>query len=101
MNRVRWPDSELRSVRQLHRNSGTKGNGNLVIGPEYTVDPDLTDRGNPKGKVFEFSMPLADSKIFRGDDVTLDTNKPVRRKRNISVYIPAEYKDGTRAPDFS
>ncbi|MCA9011094.1 MAG: enterobactin esterase [Planctomycetaceae bacterium] len=77
---------------------GTEGNGNLVIGPDYTVDPDLTDRGNPKGKLFEFSMPLADSKIFRGDDVTLDTNKPVRKERKISVYIPAAYKDGTKAP---
>ncbi len=38
---------------------------NLVIGPEYRIDPDLTDKGNPKGKRFEFSMKLADSKIFR------------------------------------
>ena len=51
---------------------GTEGNGNHTIGPHYHVDPDLTDRGNPKGKYFEFSMPLADSKIFRGDDATLD-----------------------------
>ena len=36
-----------------HENPGTAGNGNYTIGPEYTVDPDLTDRGNPKGKYFE------------------------------------------------
>ena len=53
-------------------NPGTDGNGNHIVGPEYRIDPDLTDRGNPKGKRFEFSMPLADSKIFRGDDRTLD-----------------------------
>jgi len=77
---------------------GMKGNGNVTIGPDYTLDPDLTDRGNPKGKAFQFMMPLADSKIFRGDDSTLDPKKPVRTERKISVYIPAAYKDGTKAP---
>ena len=50
---------------------GTEGDGNHTIGPEYKIDPDLTDRENPKGKSFEFTMRLADSKIFRGDDSTL------------------------------
>ncbi len=77
---------------------GTGGNGNIVIGPEYSLDPDLTDRGNPKGKEFKFAMPLADSKIFRGDDSTLEPKKKVRTERKISVYLPAIYKDGTKAP---
>jgi len=77
---------------------GTEGNGNHVIGPDYTIDPDLTDKGNPKGKYFEFAMPLADSKIFRGDDKTLNPKKPVRKERKIFVYVPAAYKDGTKAP---
>jgi enterochelin esterase family protein len=77
---------------------GTEGNGNFVIGPDYTIDPDLTDRGNPKGKYFEFSMRLADSRIFRGDDATLQPGKSVRRERRIFVYVPATYKDGTAAP---
>ncbi len=77
---------------------GTEGNGDVVIGPDYKIDLDLTDRGNPKGKSFEFSMRLADSKIFRGDDPTLDPKKPVRERRKIFVYIPAAYKDGTKAP---
>ena len=77
---------------------GTKGNGNVIIGPDYTLDPDLTDRGNPKGKAFQFMMPLTASKIFRGDDSTLEPTKPVRKERKISVYIPAAYKDGTKAP---
>src|SRR6478609_5515026 len=63
------------------------GNGDIVIGPEYKIDPDLTDKGNPKGKAFEFSMPLADSKIFRGDDTTLDPKKEVRKARKIFVYV--------------
>jgi enterochelin esterase family protein len=75
-----------------------EGNGDVVIGPDYKIDPDLTDKGNPKGKAFEFSMRLADSKIFRGDDNTLDPKKPVRTERKIFVYVPAAYKDGTKAP---
>jgi enterochelin esterase-like enzyme len=78
---------------------GNDGDGNFTIGPEYKIDPDLTDRGNPKGKSFEFSMPLADSKIFRGDDTTLEPDKkPVRTERKIYVYVPAVYKDGAKAP---
>ena len=77
---------------------GTEGNGDFVIGPDYKIDPDLTDRGNPKGNQFEFAMPLADSKIFRGDDSTLNPKKSVRQQRKIFVYVPAAYKDGTQAP---
>jgi enterochelin esterase family protein len=77
---------------------GTAGDGDYQVGPEYKIDPDLTDQGNPKGKSFEFSMPLADSKIFRGDDPTLQPEKkPVRKERKIYVYVPAAYKDGTKA----
>ena len=80
-------------------NPGKEGDGNITIGPDYQTDPDLTDRGNPKGKSFEFLMPLAESKIFPGDDKTLEPDKkPVRKDRKISVYIPAAYKDGTKAP---
>jgi enterochelin esterase-like enzyme len=77
---------------------GSRGNGKFTIGPDYKIDPDLTDRGNPKGKYFEFSMRLSDSKTFRGDDSTLEAGKPVRKLRKIFVYVPAAYKDGTKAP---
>ncbi|MEZ6115423.1 MAG: alpha/beta hydrolase-fold protein [Pirellulaceae bacterium] len=79
-------------------NPGSEGNGNFVIGPEYETHPDLTDQGNPQGKLFEFSMPLAESNIFKGDDATLDARKPVREARKIFVYIPAAYQDGSKAP---
>ncbi|MFN9626093.1 MAG: enterobactin esterase, partial [Planctomycetota bacterium] len=49
------------------------GNGDFVVGPDYRLDPDLSDRGNPKGKQFEFRMSLAESKIFPGTDATLDS----------------------------
>lgn len=80
-------------------NPGKEGNGEFTIGPEYKIDPDLTDKGNPKGKSFEFSMTLADSKIFKGDDTTLQPErKPVRKERKIFIYVPAAYKDGAKAP---
>jgi iron(III)-enterobactin esterase len=74
------------------------GQEKIIVGPDYQIDPSLTDKGNPKGHYFEFTMRLADSKIFRGDDSTLDPKKPVREVRKIFVYIPAAYKDGTKAP---
>src|SRR5258708_3191976 len=80
-------------------NPGTEGDGKVTVGPEYKIDPDLTDRGNPKGESFQFSMPLADSKIFPGTDSTLQPEKKtVRKERKISVYIPAAYHDGVKAP---
>ncbi len=78
---------------------GTEGEGKYTIGPEYKIDPDLADQGNPKGKYFEFTLRLADSKIFRGDDSTLEPEKKaVRKERQIFVYVPAAYQDGTKAP---
>src|SRR3954468_17266993 len=80
-------------------NPAGEGDGKFTIGPEYNPDPDLTDRANAKGKSFEFLMPLANSKIFPGDDKTLDpVKKPVRKERKITVYVPAAYKHGTKAP---
>jgi enterochelin esterase family protein len=80
-------------------NPGSEGDGEFTIGPEYQTDKDLTDLGNPKGKVFEFKMKLAESKIFRGEDTTLQpAKKAVRTERKIFVYVPAAYKDGAAAP---
>src|SRR5437762_12679139 len=87
------------AVATYTENPGSEGDGNFTVGPEYTTDKDLTDLGNPKGKYFEFTMKLADSKIFRGDDKTLEPEtKKVRTERKIFVYVPAAYKDGTPAP---
>ena len=55
-----------------NENPGAEGDGNFTIGPQYQTDRDLTDLGNPKGRYFEFTLRLADSKIFKGDDQTLD-----------------------------
>ncbi len=88
-----------KAAESYKENPGTEGEGKYTIGPEYKIDPDLTDRGNPKGKSFEFTMRLADSKIFRGDDSTLEPDKKqVRTERKILVYVPAAYVDGAKAP---
>jgi enterochelin esterase-like enzyme len=77
----------------------TEGDGEFTVGPDYATDKDLTELGNPQGKSFEFTMKLADSKVFRGDDKTLEPDKkPVRTERKIFVYVPAAYRDGTPAP---
>ncbi len=79
--------------------NGDEGNGHFTIGPEYQIDPDLKDVGNPKGKSFEFTLRLAESKTFPGNDATLEPQKhPVRVERKIYVYVPAVYVDGTKAP---
>jgi iron(III)-enterobactin esterase len=78
---------------------GTDGDGHHIVGPDYHLHPDLTDQGKPQGRQFEFTLRLADSKIFRGDDATLEPQrKPVRTERKIFVYVPAAYRDGTKAP---
>lgn len=87
------------TLRAADPNPAGEGDGVYTVGPDYKLDPDLTDKGNPKGKTFVFSMRLAVSKIFPGTDKTLDpVKKPVREERKITVYVPAAYKDGTKAP---
>jgi len=70
----------------------------IVVGPDYQKDSLLTDLGNPKGNRVEFEMPLSESRIFRGDDATLDPLKSVSKNRKIFVYVPANYINGTKAP---
>ena len=77
----------------------SEGDGDIIVGPTYPKDPNLTDLGKPKGKRFTFTMHSQDSKIFKGDDVTL--TKPALKTnwdRGITVYVPAQYKDGNEAP---
>lgn len=74
-------------------NPGSEGDGEFTIGPDYSTDKDLTDLGAPKGKSFEFKMPLAASKIFRGDDQTLS---PRRRLSAPSARSPSTSPRPTR-----
>jgi hypothetical protein len=70
-----------------------------VLGPEYTVDPDTQDQGRPKGRRFQFTMPLRGSRsIFNGSDPCLDPKYPPDAERIVFVNIPAHYQDGVEAP---
>lgn len=76
----------------------SEGDGDIVVGPTYTKDPNLTDLGKPRGKRFQFSMSSENS-IFKGTDATL--TKPANKQvwsRSITVYVPALYEDGDEAP---
>jgi iron(III)-enterobactin esterase len=72
-----------------------EGDGDVIVGPSYTNEKELSDQGNPKGKSFSFNMQLADSKLFDGKDPTL--TKAASTTRSINVYVPAKYQDGTPA----
>lgn len=76
---------------------GPEGDGDSMVGPSYTNQAELGDRGNPKGKSFSFTMKIADSVIFNGKDSTVSASK-VNTTRAINVYIPKLYKDGDAAP---
>jgi enterochelin esterase-like enzyme len=58
----------------------------MLVAPRHEAD-------DPDG-----AMTLANSTIFDGKDTTLDRAKPVNTTRTISVYVPAQYQDGTAAP---
>lgn len=90
--------TSLQAADSYTENPGKEGDGGFEFGPEYRIDPDLTDRCNPKGRKFEFVMKLADSKVFDGKDKTREPEKKVNTERKITVYVPAAYKDGQRAP---
>lgn len=75
---------------------GPAGDGDFTV-TVLTMQTDLTDRGAPKGKRFQFVMDSTKSTIFDGSDSTV--NKAQRElTRQVSVYVPAQYKDGTPAP---
>ena len=73
------------------------GEGDFVIGPDYTNAPELTARADvPHGAVHVFTMKSEDSKLYPG----IAKNQPgtVPYQRQVCVYIPAQYKPGTAAP---
>ena len=87
-------------------------NGDFLIGPDYAPAPELEPvESVPHGKVQQFAMDSKDSKFYPGiaRDVfgTVDPNNPKTLivethaqpyQRTITVYVPAQYKRGTKAP---
>src|SRR4051812_19129962 len=87
-------------------------NGNFIIGPDYPPPPELNGvEGVPQGKVQQFTISSADTRFYPGvaRDVfgIVDPNNPKTLivdthaqawERAITVYVPAQYQPGTRAP---
>jgi len=74
------------------------GDGDYALGPDYQNAPELTPREDvPHGMIYHFTMDSTDSKIYPG----IAKNRPgevVPYRRNVTVYVPAQYKVGTPAP---
>jgi iron(III)-enterobactin esterase len=89
--------------------------GNFIVGPTHRPASEMTVRdGVPQGKVFEFTMNSADSKIYPGiardpgtfgkvdpadpAKLIVSTSHPAPYTRRVSVYVPQQYVPGTAAP---
>jgi len=93
-------------------NPSANDDGNFIIGPTHNPAPEMKAQdGVPKGKVYNFTMSSADSKIYPGihrDAVgRADPNNPAGMivnsypapyTRKVAVYVPAQYVPGTAAP---
>ena len=65
--------------------------GDYSHGPAYPTAPELAKRvGVPEGKVIEFVMNSAESKIYPGVNGAI--------QRHVCVYVPAGYVAGTELP---
>jgi enterochelin esterase family protein len=77
---------------------GSEGDGDITVGPTYTKSPDLTAKGAPVGRAFDFTMTSQTSKFYTGLDTTLLAANQHSFNRAVRVYVPAKYKPGTAAP---
>ena len=83
-----------------------EADGNFIIGRTHKPAPEMSPvaAGQPKGKVFKFTLDSTESKFYpgiapggAGPDGTV-TSQPAPYKRSVSVYVPAQYVPGTVAP---
>jgi enterochelin esterase-like enzyme len=93
--------------------------GNFIVGPTHMPAPELAafatgDMRLPNGRLVEFTMTSAESKLYPGitrepntfgtpdpnNPAKLDvpTSHPAPWKRKVAVYIPNAYKPGTESP---
>lgn len=87
--------------------------GNFVIGPDYVTAPEMkvTD-GVPRGKVKQFTIDSKETKLLnpgiarkvfgkvdpKNPKTLIVDTFPIDYKRQITVYIPSQYRAGTEAP---
>jgi enterochelin esterase family protein len=89
--------------------------GNFIIGPTHNPAPELSDgAGVSNGKIIEFTMSSADSKIYPGiareagtfgtpdpknpAKLIVTASRPAPYTRKVAVYLPKQYVAGTQAP---
>jgi iron(III)-enterobactin esterase len=89
--------------------------GNFILGPTHKPAPEMIpQKGVPRGKVIEFTMNSADSKIYPGiarepntfgtpdpsdpAKLVVTTSHPAHFTRRVAVYVPQQYVPGTVAP---
>jgi enterochelin esterase-like enzyme len=89
--------------------------GNFILGPTHPLASEMSKHPDvPQGKVYEFTMSSADSRIYPGiarephtfgtpdpaDPAKLNvtTSHPAPYTRKVAVYIPQQYVPGTAAP---
>jgi enterochelin esterase family protein len=89
-------------------------NGNYILGPTHRPAAEMQGRaGGLRGRVVEFEMQSADSKIYPGvardkgtfgtpdpsdpAKLVVTTSRPAPYTRKVAVFVPAEYEAGTEA----
>ncbi len=98
---------------KIGENPPVDEDGNYVIGPDYSLAPELKIvQGVPQGKVQQFTIDSKNTRLFnpgiaRNAFGKVDPNNPktlivetheIDYKRQITVYVPAQYVPGTAAP---
>jgi enterochelin esterase family protein len=90
-------------------------NGNFILGPAHPPAPEMSVHpGVPQGRVIEFTMTSARSRIYPGiartpgtfgtpdprhpERLVVTTSHPAPWTRRIAVYVPQQYVPGTAAP---
>src|SRR5271166_3553101 len=107
------PGSPPFKVLKIGENPPLDVDGNFVIGPEYKPAPERKGvDGVPKGKVKQFTIDSKETKLFNPGiarkafgnvdpnnlkTLIVDTHT-IDYKRQITVYIPAQYMAGSEAP---
>jgi len=83
--------AEIAKLADLPPWSSAAIDGDYSSGPGYPTAPELARRvGVPEGKVIEFVMNSAESKLYPGVNGAF--------QRHVCVYVPAQYVPGTDAP---
>jgi iron(III)-enterobactin esterase len=106
---ARSGSAELRAAPGM--NAPVDQNGDFLIGPDYVPAAELGVRDVPQGTVRQFTLESKEGKFYPGiaRDAfgSVDPNNPKTLivethakswQRAITVYIPAQYKNGTKAP---